>query len=105
MRRPRALSHLISLGTSSAAAGTSGLEKMPTVLMSGIQEEFLVPFRAQDRAFDNVGSVVHLAHGVFHSLTGGPMQLGVAHDSALPNLPSAYFKLWFDEYNHFPLRL
>src|SRR6476646_5867362 len=102
---PRAPSQAISLGTRSAAAGTSGLEKMPTVLMSGIQEKFLIPFRAKDGTVDDVGSVVHLAHGVLNALACRPVQLRVTHDSALSNLLSAYFKLWLDEYNHFAIHL
>src|SRR6266446_204508 len=102
---PRARSQATSLGTRSTAAVTPGLEKIPTVLMSGIQEEFLVPFRAQDGALDDSGFVAHLSHGVFHALAGGAVQLRVAHDSALSNLPPAGFKLGLDEYNHFGVRL
>src|SRR3989442_12977604 len=98
---PRVSSQRISLGTSSAAAGTSGLEKMPTVLMSGIQKKFLIPFRAQDGALDDVGSVVHLPHGMFDSLAGRAVQFRVPHDATLSHLLSAHFKLWLDEYNHF----
>src|SRR5207247_9648814 len=101
VRMPRAPSQSISLGTSSNAAGASGLEKMPTVLMSGIQEKLLIPFRAQNRALYNVRSVVHPAHGVLNTLAGRPVQLRVARGSAPSDLPFAHFKLWLDEYNHF----
>src|SRR3989442_8604684 len=102
---PRSPSHSIRLGTSSTAAGTSGFEKMPTVLMSGIQEKFLIPFRAQYRALDDVRSVVHLAHGVLDATAGRPVQPGFTHDSAPTYLLPAHFKLWLDEYNHFARRL
>src|SRR5437867_12807168 len=104
MLSPRARSQATSLGTSSTAAVTPGLEKIPMVLISGIQEEFLVPFRAQDRALDDVRSKAHLSHGVYHAVAGGAVQLGVPHDAALSNLPPPGFKLGLDEYNHFRVR-
>src|SRR5262252_5959190 len=105
MFKPRALSQSISFGTSSAAVAIPGLEKMPTVLMACIEQVFLVPFRAQDRAFDNVGPVAHLSHGRFHSLASRPPQLGVAHDAAFPYVMPPHLKLRLDEYNHFAARL
>src|SRR5258706_16152212 len=98
---PRLRSHATSFGASSTAAATPGLEKIPTVLMSCMQQEFLVPFRAQDRAVDDGCLIAHLPHGVFHALAGGAMQFLVAHDPALSNLTPANFKLGLDEYNHF----
>ena len=57
-------SQRISFGTSSAAAGTPGFEMMPTVLMSGIEQKFLVPFRAGNRAFHDAGLEAQTLHGV-----------------------------------------
>src|ERR1035438_957888 len=52
---PRGRSHSISLGTRAPAAGAFGLEMMPTVLMTGIEEKLLVPFGAGDGALDEGG--------------------------------------------------
>src|SRR5438132_321552 len=101
---PRARSQAISFGTSSAASGTPGLEKMQTVLMSGIQQELFVPFRAQDRAVDDRGFEPHILRRLLHALASGAVQLRIAHDPALADLLSAYFKLRLDEYNHFGVR-
>src|SRR5438046_2084454 len=105
MCRPRARSHSISWGTSSAAAETSGFEKTPTVLMSGIQQEFLVSFRPQDRTLDNIRSVAHLPRRTLHTTAGEPMEFRFTNNTAPSYLFPAHFKLWFDEYNHFAGRL
>src|SRR6185295_9630917 len=102
---PRSPSQSISLGTSSAAAGTPGLEKIPTFLMPGIEEEFFVPFRSKNWALDNISFVIHPAHGHFDPIASRRMQLGVADDSTLSNLVPPDLKLGFDEYNHFRVRL
>src|SRR5215831_8438926 len=105
MRIWRARSQAISFGVSSAAAAAPGFEKIPTVLMSGIEQELLVPFRAQDRALDDLGLESHLLHSAFDAPTRRDMLLWVANDATLPNLLPSDFKLRFDEYNHFCVRL
>src|SRR5882724_890968 len=97
-------SHSINLGTRSPAAGALGLEIIPTVLMMGIEEKFLVPLGAGDGALDDIGLELEFAHSPFDSFAGGPVQLGIAHDAALANLAPAHFKLRFDQYNHPPVR-
>src|ERR1019366_9241521 len=99
---PRWRSHSISLGTKSAAAAEFGLDMMPTVLMTGIEEKLLVPFGAGDRAFHNSGLEPDFAHGPFHFLASRPVQFRLANDAALAHLALAHFKLRFDQYNHLP---
>src|ERR1035437_3240373 len=102
---PRWRNHSISLGTRSLAAGEFGLEMMPTVLMTGIEEKLLVPFGAGDGAFDNSSLESRLAHGPFDFFASRPVQLGIANDAALAYLALAHFKLRFDQYNHLPTGL
>src|SRR3979490_2584055 len=99
MRNPRACSQVMSLGTRPAAAGTPGFEKIPTVLMSGIEQELLVPFSAQNRALDDVLFIAYPSHSRLDALASRAVQLRIAHDAALADLLSAHFKLWLDEYN------
>src|ERR1700685_1219123 len=101
MRRPRTRSQSISFGASSAAAGTPGLEKMPTVLMSGIEQELLVSFRAQDGTLDNVSLKIHLTNCRFDTLAGRLMQLGIADDATLSHLFPAHFELGLDQHHPF----
>src|ERR1051326_7080749 len=97
-----AASHSISLGTISAAAWEFGFEMMPAVLMVGIEQELLIPFRAGDGALDHGGLETGFAHGLLHPPAGRLVELGIAHDSALAHLTLAYLKLRFDQYNHLP---
>src|SRR5450759_1811265 len=97
---PRWRSHSISLGTRSRAAGEFGLEMMPTVLMTGIEEKLLVPFGAGDGAFDNSSLESRFTHGPFDFLASRPVQFRIANDAALAYLALADFKLRFDQYNH-----
>src|SRR5689334_11850957 len=96
----RRFSHSISFGTRSPAAVAFGLEMIPTVLMMGIEQEFLIAFGADNRALDQFGLKTEFAHGPFHPFASGAMQFGVAHDAALSHLALAHFKLRFDQYNH-----
>src|SRR5271169_4732002 len=102
---PRLFSHSISLGTRLPAAGEFGLEMMPTVLMTGIEEKLLVPFGAGDGTFDDVGLESDFAHGAFDFFASRPVQFGIANDAALAYLAPAHFKLRFDQYNHLPAGL
>src|SRR5882762_1736738 len=97
---PRAPSQAISCGTSCSAAGTSGFEIMPTVLMVGIEEKFLVPFSAENRTFHDRGCETVALYGGFHAYAGLAVQFGRSHDAAFTHLPFPHFELWFDEYNH-----
>src|SRR5664279_6171208 len=97
---PRWRSHSISLGTRSLAAGEFGLEMMPTVLMTGIEEKLLVPFGAGDGAFDDGGLEPAFAHGPLDFFASRLVQPGVANDAALAYQALAHFKLRFDQYNH-----
>src|SRR4051812_11269196 len=92
----RRRSHSRSFGTSSEAPGALGFEMIPTVLMTGIEEELPIPFRARDGAFDDVGSEVHVAHGLLHFVAHRLMELGIAHDASLAYLGFAHLKLRFD---------
>src|SRR6185369_735361 len=99
---PRWRSHSISLDTSAPAAGEFGLETIPTVLMTGIEEKLLVPFGAGDGALDDSGLESEFAHGPFDCFASRQVQLGIANDAAFAYLALAHFKLRFDQYNHFP---
>src|ERR1019366_9306939 len=92
---PRWRSHSISLGTNSPAAGAFGLDMMPTVLMTGIEEKLLVPFGAGDGTLDDSGLEPHFAHAPFHLFASGPVQFRLANDAALAHLALAHFKLRF----------
>src|ERR1035438_8468159 len=96
---PRSSSHCKSLGTNATAACVFGLETTPTVLMVGIEEKLLVPFGAEDGAVHDAGFESKSPHGAGHPLAGGLMELRVANDAALANLPLPYFKLRLDQYN------
>src|SRR5260370_42225652 len=97
---PRSASHASSLGTSSAAAGTPGFEIMPTVLMTGIEEELLVAFRTGDGTFHDARFEAQALHRALHADARFAMQFRRAHDAAFADLPFPYFELWLDEYNH-----
>src|SRR5215467_14079109 len=97
---PRSASQASSLGTNSAAAGTPGLEMMPMVLMTGIEEELLVAFRASDGTFHDGGFEAQAFHHVLDVQARFAMEFGRAHDAAFANLTFPHFKLWLDEYNH-----
>src|ERR1044072_3540750 len=96
---PRCCSHAISSGTSFSAAPTPGLEMMPTVLISGIEEKLLVPFRPQNGAIDDAGSESELSHGALHPLASCGVHRRIAHDAALAYLTLPRFELGFDQYN------
>src|SRR5438094_609357 len=98
----RLLNHSINPGTISAAASELGLETMPTVLMMGIQEEFLVAFGPQNRAFHDAGFKSAFPHSSFHLFTSGLVELRLANNTALPHLALTHFKLRLDQYNHLP---
>src|SRR5260370_14835993 len=97
---PRSASHASSLGTSSAAAGTPGFEMMPTVLMTGIEQELLIAFRAGDGTIHDARFEAQALHGVFHARARFAMKFRRAHDAAFAHLALPHFKLWLDEYNH-----
>src|SRR5260370_28231711 len=97
---PRRLSHSISLGTMSDAAGELGFEMMPTVLMMAIQEKLLVPLGAEDGAFDDAGFESEFAHRPRHPVASRLVEFRIADNAALAYLAPAYFKLRFDQYNH-----
>src|SRR6185369_11158556 len=101
----RCASHSRSLGTISPAACELGLETIPTVLMMGIKEELPVPFGAQDGAFHNAGLESELLHDPCHPFAHFLVELGVAHDAALPHQSLSDLKLRFDQYNHLAVRL
>src|ERR1700744_1589167 len=100
MTMERSCSQSISSGTTAAACAELGLEQMPTVLISGMQEELLVSFRAQNGAVDQAGFESKFLHGALHAVTGGLVQRGVADDAALAHLSFADLELRFDQYNH-----
>src|SRR5215831_19386521 len=93
----RASSHASSSGTSFAAASTPGFEITPAVLISGIQEKFLVPFRPEDRAVDDAGRETVLLHGTLQAVAGGAVQRGIAHDAAFAHLALAGLELRLDQ--------
>src|ERR1051326_3737535 len=96
----RLLNHSISPGTMPAAASELGLETMPTVLMMGIQEEFLIAFGAPYGAFHDAGFKSEFPHGPFHLFTSGLVKFRLADNPAFPHLAPAYFELRLDQYNH-----
>src|SRR5438552_17958209 len=97
---PRPVSHSISLGTMSPAAGTLGFEMMPTVLTMGMEEKLLVPFGTQYGAFDDAGLESEFAHGPRHPIASRLVKFRIADNAALADLAPACFKLWLDQYNH-----
>src|SRR5579859_793279 len=97
---PRSASQASSFGTSSAAAGTPGFEMMPTVLMTGIEQELLVAFRAGYGTFHDARFETQALHRVVHARARCAMQFPRAYDSAFANLAFPHFELWLDEYNH-----
>ena len=52
------------------ACGMPGLAMMPTTLMSGIQEELLIAFRAQHGRRNDLRSESRAGDGLFHALAG-----------------------------------
>src|SRR5690348_15432340 len=96
---PRRSSHSISSGTSIVAALAPGLEMMPTVLISGIEEKLFVPFRPQNGAGDDACSESELSHGAVHPFTRGSVRRRIAHDPPLADLTLPGFELGFDQYN------
>src|ERR1035441_1891710 len=95
---PRWRSHSISLGTSSPAAGEFGLDMMPTVLMTGIEEKLLVPFGAGDGALHDRGLEPDFAHGPFHFFASRPVQFRLANDAALADPALSHFTPRFDRF-------
>src|ERR1051326_3305611 len=97
---PCPLSHPSSFGTSSTAAGTPGFEMMPTVLMTGIEQELLIAFRAGDGTFHDGRFETQALHRAFHALTRGAMQFRRPHDAAFADLAFPHLELWLVGYNH-----
>src|SRR4051812_9538737 len=102
---PRCLSHSMISGTIFAAWSEPGLEMIPTVLMTGIQQELLISFGAKDRAIHNFRLESEFLYGVSHPVAGSPVQRGIADNTASSHLASAYFELRLDQYNHLPFGL
>src|SRR4051794_25552878 len=97
---PRPASQAMSCGTRCSASGTPGLEIMPTVLMVGIEEKFLVPFGAKNRTFHHAGGEAMGLHRGIHARACLAVQFRRSYDAAFTHLPFPHFELWFDEYNH-----
>ena len=74
-----------------------GREKMPTVLMSCIEEEFLVSFGAEDGAVNDVGAVAEGVGGGGDAVDRLLVQFRFADDAAFSDLFTAYFKLGLHE--------
>src|SRR5208283_802075 len=85
----RSRSHSSSRGTIARASAEFGLEQMPTVLMVGIEQELLVPFGAEDGAFDHIGAEAEIRRGPFDTLARRLVNLGPAYDAALAHLAPA----------------
>src|SRR5690349_17528144 len=101
----RSCSQATISGTSLVAAGTSGLEIIPAVLMVGIEEEFFISFRAENGTFHHAGHESEAAHGALDADAGGLVEGRVTNDSALAHLPLADLELGLDQYNHSAGRL
>src|SRR4051794_6313306 len=101
---PRCLSQSISFGTSSGAASDPGFEMIPTVLMTGMQQELLVAFGAEDGAVHDLRGESELLDGQPDAVARALVDGRVADDPAFPYLPPAGFKLRLDQYNHLPVR-
>src|SRR4051794_40893197 len=102
---PRCFSHAMMSGTIFPACSDPGLETIPTVLMTGMQQKLLVSFRAVDGALHDVGDESEFFDGHSNAVACGPMQRRVAHNAALSDLALTDFELRLDQYNHLPLRL
>src|ERR1035438_3576631 len=98
----RSCSHSSRRGTTASPSGEFGLEQMPTVLMVGIEQELLVPFGAEDGAFDHIGAEAEIRRGPFDPLARRLVDFGPVHNTTLAHLPAASFKLRFDQYNYLP---
>src|SRR6188768_3037861 len=84
-----------SLARISGADSMFGREKMPTVLMSGIEQEFLVAFGAENGAVDDVDFVAERDGGVGNAVDGLLVQHAIADDSAFSDLFASDFELRF----------
>src|SRR2546425_1037233 len=97
-------SHASSLGTSSAAAGTPGFEMIPTVLMTGIEEELMVAFHTGYGTLHDARFEAQALHRALYTRARFAMQFRRAHDAAFADLPFPHFELRLDEYNHATLK-
>ena len=87
------LQPLDQLGTPAApAAGEFGLETMPTVLMTGIEEKFLVPFGAGIGLSMMSVSNPNSRTAPFTRSQAAWCSCGIANDAALAHLALAHFK-------------
>src|SRR4051794_7156868 len=102
---PRCFSHAMISGTILPACSEPGLETIPTVLMTGMQQKLLVSFRAVDGTLHHAGGEPEFFDGRSNAVACGPMQRRVAHNATLSDLALANFELRLDQYNHLPLRL
>ncbi len=83
------------------ACGMPGFEMTPTALMSGMEEELLVAFRAQDRGGNDFGLKAQLLHGLLHALTSLLVQRGIANNSSFTHLVPIQLELRLYQNNHF----
>src|SRR5579871_3097997 len=97
---PRSPSQSTSAGTSSTAARAPGLAITPTVLMVGIEQEFFVPFGAQNGAVHDAGFESEMAHGALDPVARRLVQFGLPYNPALAYLSPADLELRLDQYNH-----
>ena len=81
-----------------------GFEMMPTTLMSGMEEELPVAFRAQDRGRNDLGVKAELSHGLLYALARLVVQCRIAHNSSLAHLVPFHFELRLYQNNHFGVR-
>ena len=87
-----------------AACAEFGLEQIPTVLMAGMEQKLLVPFRARI-GLSMMRSESEFLHRALHAFAGSLVQRRIANDAALTHLALAHFELRFDQYNHLPAGL
>ena len=74
-----------------AEKGRDGVDE---VSEETVQQEFLIPFRAQDRRVDHFGMPASQRYQrLTHFLNGSLLQRFIAHDSTLAHLRATHFEL------------
>src|SRR5579884_1811916 len=104
MATPRFSSHSSNCGTSFPAALLPGFDRIPTALMSGIQQKLAIAFGSANRAFHNIGLESERLDGDPDARAGRGVQRRIADNTPLSDLAPFDFELRFYENNHFAIR-
>src|ERR1700683_844681 len=80
---PRSRRHETSCGATPAGGVEFGLQKIPTVLIPGMQKKLLAPFRAQYRDIHQTRLESIFAHRAFEADAAARRQFRIANNAAL----------------------